>query len=182
MSRHFQMFVEKKENDKYILLNDSYIEIKRFIGHFDFEYENLLIADKNSLSQEMKDKFHIDTDKDFYTIKEISFSEIYRLFHDYRVKVEISLTTSFLAMGMNYRFSEFDSGDDFRKYDEDDNIRDDYNPMTHPVNKELLELLNDYLIEYDIMREFEGVVYTLKELYDIHYDNSDDFRILIVSC
>lgn len=193
MSTYISSYVEKfnKKTNQWELISKNCFSdnFKHYLNSYDYTdwYNFNLILNKKELSSEIKEIYEIDEEGNANI--EIRYVTLKGL-HDYAIKqVEnyISKTNSlFTALGLRdmYRVNEDEEVFEDGKYDDEGNIKNTYNPMTFPINKELLIEWNDSEIKAFNMTRLLGICESIyeqcAEMEDGCYVSADSNNIRII--
>lgn len=185
MSQHVSFYVEKKDEtgDCYwkLLNKSSFVwDFERYYFDSDISFSQFGYIENCNLSAELKTMYKIGMEKyDYITAKETTFSELWELANKYIEKFEMTAKNAYLALGVPYREDEYDCNYE-DKYDENDRVRPDYNPLTYPVNKEILEKLNDYFFNIGKAYRLIELCRMVKEFYNIKEEDEDNYRVILI--
>lgn len=185
MSHSVSFYIENKEKDgRWHLLNKSSLvwdfETYYIDNHIDFDEFGYI--ENSELSEELKEKYKIGVEKyDYITAKVTNFSELWEMANEYDENFEKSLEYAYLALGVPYRYDEYDENFE-DKFDDEGKLRHDYNPLTFPVNKEILVKLNDYFYNIRKAYKIEELCARAKDFYNIDCKNEENYRIILILC
>ena len=196
MSWGIKLFAEKrrKDSDKWEMIGETNImsEVKDFLltdtmdyaaGTQDIEENTFDPVDDSELSQGVLDFYDGNIDE-YHWVKVYPLDSMRRLCDRIIEQYDNTMMMCYKALGFKCEINTYiDYSLDLHsdRYREgSDDLVPDYNPLTYPVNKELLEELNDRSAGYKKALRWNGLLRAIEDMAEEDYDLDRDAEIRLV--
>lgn len=183
MSWNITVYLEKKtkDSDKWEFVSCVHDNFKWLLHNQNYDalsdFDTIKI---DELSDKLKEKYKSYTvsELDFFNGHVITGTEL-KIYAETDIEKSKMLKKAlYIALGVpEYTDDEFEEIEDPNKYDSNGNIKKNWNPLTFPVNKELIEKVQ--LAEFNCIRAYKiiGMVEAAESM--VHYD--DELRFILIA-
>lgn len=167
---------------KFMLITDTMESLSYDIDFNETTFDEI---DNSELSQGILDFYggKIDT---YHWVKVYPIKDMHKLCDKLIDKFQTTMLMCYKALGINaepdetnYRLLDL-YGEDNRKYTSSGEISKKYNPLTYPVNKELLDQLNEESAGYYKSIWWKGVLSVIEDLAEEDWEQDRDAEIRLV--
>ena len=196
MSWGIKLFAEKrrKDSDKWEMIGKTNImsEVKDFLltdtmdyaaGIQDIEENTFDPVDNSELSQGVLDFYDGDIDE-YHWVKVYPLDSMRRLCDRIIEQYDNTVMMCYKALGFRCKINPYiDYSLELHsdRYQEGSaSLNPNYNPLTYPVNKELLEELNDRSAGYKKALRWNGLLRAIEDMAEEDYDLDRDAEIRLV--
>lgn len=182
MSWNIALYAEVKKDGKWVGFKNALdYYFKSSLQYLDeyIEYssvwDSLKRVNVDDLSDELKSEY--DVESKYFDGREISIKEFRSMCSEIINKHETVADCLFKALGVNYVTTIWEAETIPDKYDDDGEIRANYDPMTYKVNKELFETYNRLCIRAKYASMIMGMIDAIGTMLD---DDTNDVRFIMV--
>jgi len=173
---NWHLFCIDKNCDLSCINEDLKYDIERISEYGDLNLEDIAsCVDTKDMSMEFRAIFK-DLDEDYSHIKVIDLKYLNAALDKIISNYITELKSIYTALGCYLITDIYDDVPDDDKYDDDGNIKKDYNPLTYPVNKELLEKNNRNFIAYEAAHRLSAQVEMVLVMLN-HYNYYGDDKV-----
>lgn len=186
MSVEIMMYAEEfnKETNKWEIISEKcYCDnFKWYLNDYD-DYTDFRVPEISDLSDFIKKDFKLEDperEEFFYDMRIATIEELRNYANKFITKYTTTTKNIFLALGLAGHRESDDDYFDNDKYDDDDNIRSSYNPLTFPVSKELIEEWNTQELDMIKAREIIGICDTILCQSKLGHGSWDEQNVRVI--
>lgn len=156
--KNWHLFCIDKNCDFSCINEDLKYDIEKLSVYGDVDLESIAnVEDTKRLSPEFRMLFkHLD--EDYHCIQYIDLKYLSALLDKITSNYITELKSIYTALGCYLITDMYEDVPEDDKYDDDGNVKSTYNPLTFPINKELLENNNKNFVAYEVAHRLSAII------------------------